>query len=107
MTKALEGLVESAIPAGPRTSFESQSGFVIHGASLNRAQTWSKGQYVRAEPVEPGNAKVSRPILRIWTGNEPGASVAVELGDGRSLLLAALRGYIGHCQVDEKGLAKR
>jgi hypothetical protein len=93
--------IAANMPTDAVTHFESGCGFAVFGAAVSRALAPSTQG--RVELLDPGSGTDRPAVLRVWTAR-PGASVAVELADGRSLALAALEGYIGHCTVTEPGL---
>jgi tetrahydromethanopterin S-methyltransferase subunit B len=83
-----------------RSSFETECGFVISdGFVAGGAATHGAGVEIMDDGEQSGAAVIRMHI------NEPGASVVVQLEDGRSFVAPALHGYIGHVTLDEQGVA--
>lgn len=82
--------------------FETQTGFVIRGARIAHAAV-SPGSGSHVDVLSDGNDPRGDAV-RVHP-NVPALSVLVILQDGRSVVLAALQGYLGHLQFDGDGLA--
>ena len=83
--------------------FETESGFVVQGARVEKAITAVQKSSVGVDVFEVSDATEPTSAIRLW-GYGSATSIAVQLTDGRVLILAALDGYIGHAHVDELGL---
>ena len=94
--------IAARIPDPTADHFETETGFIIRGARLADAavspHARSKVELLNAANDPRGDA------VRVHPG-VPALPVVVRLEDGRCAVLAALRGYLGHAQFDEDGLA--
>lgn len=96
--------LSTRLPQGVVDHFESETGFLVHGAVVVDVKS-TKGQTnAWAEVLEQGNSQDQPAIIRVWDV-APAVSVLVKLEDGRSAILAGLHGYIGHARFDQEGLA--
>ncbi len=79
-------------------------GLMVQGGTVSRVVT-SPGQgLARAELVQSGDGGAVPAIIRL-EGVDPAVSVAVQLSDGRLVLLAGLKGFVGHAHFNRTGLA--
>ena len=99
---ATEQKLQRRLPDRSLDHFETQMGFVVHGA-LVQDTTGSPRQPGLAEILNPGDGQSSSGIIRV-NAQHP-LSVAVRLADGRCVILAGLPGYIGHVTFDEGGMS--
>ncbi len=93
--------LDARIPDPTADHFETETGFIIRGARLAAAAVTphAAGLELFNSGKDPrGDAVKVNP-------NSPALPVAVRLTDGRCVVLAALRGYLGHATFDEEGLA--
>ena len=87
-------------------SFETQTGFAVHGTRITRAVS-SPG--MRAEVLAPGDGDQQPAVIRLSPdgqaagGVQSAASLLLEFDDGGGTVIAALQGYIGAVTV-VKGL---
>ncbi|MDH3296496.1 MAG: caspase family protein, partial [Acidimicrobiia bacterium] len=80
---------------------ESKCGFTVTGAEVDRVACTSgeNGAWAEILPTsEPGSS-----IVRVWDV-APAVSTVIRLEDGRSTVIPALHGYIGHVSVDDDGV---
>ena len=77
---------------------------VLHGASVVRAVTTKGDSDAFVEILENGDGRDIAAVIRLWDVH-PAVSVAIELEDGRCVVLAGLEGYIGQAGFDEEGLS--
>ncbi|MEM7274946.1 MAG: caspase family protein [Actinomycetota bacterium] len=82
-----------------RSSYETECGFVITGAAVGDVAC-TTGEYGAAAEVEQANSPAQ---IRL-SGVGPAVSTAIQFADGRSTLLPAFQGYIGHVAVDDGGI---
>ena len=94
--------------SGPATEtvpdFETQTGLTLTGAGIARAEMthWPmKGS--RVEPA-PEKATDDLSVLRLHPVAASIGELALELDDGRCLLLPVMQGYICHIAVDAEGV---
>lgn len=91
--------------------FESEMGFVLHGAVVARAAVARGRPKLQAELLEAGDGEARPGIVRLSRKDrfvverEDVASVGVQLVDGRGIVLAGLPGYVGHVAVNREGLS--
>jgi len=94
--------INSRIPDPAADHFETETGFIIRGARLADVAVSptasAKVDLLNAINDPRGDAVRVSP----WG---PAATVVVRLSDGRCAVLAALRGYLGHAQFNNDGLA--
>jgi hypothetical protein len=91
-------------PGGTIDHLESKVGLVLHGARVVKAVTTKGNSDAFVELLENGDGGDTSALLRLWDV-QPAVSVAIELEDGRCIVLAGLEGYIGHASFDEEGLS--
>ena len=94
--------IDARIPDPTADHFETGTGFIIRGAHVVGAAMSPKarsGFKLLNDSNDPRGEAV-----RIYP-SVPAQSVVLELHDGRSVVLPALRGYLGHATFDEDGLA--
>jgi hypothetical protein len=101
--------IDARLPTGTVDHFESETGFVFPRAAVKRALAvggygYTRAEVLRARSDDTGAAPDAGDLVRVWLSGRC-ATVAVELTDGRSLALAALHGYIGHCALGRDGLS--
>lgn len=82
------------------TSFETECGFVVSDVVVEDATATHEATVQILDSGKDSGAAV----LRIDMG-DPAASLVVQLTDGRSFVLPALHGYIGHVALDDKGVS--
>jgi hypothetical protein len=93
--------IAARIPDSAADHFETQTGFIIRGARIADLVV-SPSANSHAEPLNNPNDPRGDAV-RVHPGR-PALPVVVRLRDGRCVVLAALRGYLGHAQFDEDGL---
>lgn len=91
------------LPAEEITSFETQVGITVSGAQVKTVVPTRGTAGATAELVESGDG-ISKPAVIRLHRVEPAVSVAIELADGRCVVIAALPGYIAHANISSKGL---
>jgi Caspase domain. len=94
--------IEARIPDPAADHFETETGFIIRGARLADAAVSPKDS---SEVDLLNSANDPRGDAVVVNPKASGLPVVVRLADGRCVVLAALRGYLGHAQFDEAGLA--
>lgn len=101
--QATESKVASRMPSEAVEHFETQAGFLVHGARIARAVAARGANHVRVDLLESGDGGQNPALIRL--GNlRPAVSVALQTEDGRCAILAGLDGYIGHATFDGRGL---
>lgn len=93
--------IDARIPDPTADHFETETGFIIRGARVLDAAV-SKHSNNHCEVLNAGDARGD--AVRVHA-NDPALSVVVVVEGERSLLLAALHGYIGHVLFDKEGVA--
>jgi len=93
--------IASRTPDPATDHFETETGFIIRGARLAEAAV----SPIASGRVDVLNAGDPRGDAVIVNPGRAALSVVVRLRDGRCAVLPALRGYLGHAQFDEDGLA--
>lgn len=99
----------SRLPRGRVDHFESETGFIVFGAEVDRVELIYKIEdkdQVRKPTVDimqEYNNNEHSVLIRIWT-DLPALSVFIKLKDGRSAILACLHGYIGFALFNDDGL---
>jgi len=94
--------IAARIPDPAADHFETETGFIIRGARLADAAV-SPHAKSKVELLNDANDPRGDAV-RVYPG-VPALPVVVRLEDGRCAVLAALRGYLGHAQFDQDGLA--
>jgi hypothetical protein len=98
-----DAAVERLLPRHDVTDhFETECGFVVSGGRLERAACTPGNPGATVEVLEQGGDVPG--VLRLWDVS-PAVSLVAELDDGRSFVLPALRGYIGHVNIDDTGVS--
>ena len=112
----MEGRLQRRLPDPRQSHFESATGFVVRGAEVMRValkDARSGAAECRAVVLATGDRQGASGLVRIdrddgtpqvppgWQG-----SLALLFKDGRSTVLAALQGYIGHVVVKSDGVAE-
>ena len=92
--------INARIPDPEASRYETETGFIIRGVRLVDAAVDPKS---RVEVLNAANDPRGDAV-RVYP-QEAALPVAVRVEDGRCVVLAALRGYLGHAQFDESGLA--
>lgn len=97
-----------APPSGPAAlavhDFETQTGLTLIGARVIRAAmtNWpSPGSFAELAPEKDRDGLS---VLRLLPAAGPVGELALELDDGRCLILPVMQGYIGHVALDEIGV---
>jgi len=104
-----ESKVNKRLPDVRVDHFESQMGFVIQGAAVQRAVAVRRG--LSANVLAQGDGLSNAGIVRIEAPDgsvvqaQGITAVGVQLSDGRAVVLAGLPGYIGHAVFKQEGLA--
>jgi hypothetical protein len=93
--------IEARVP-DPSLDFTFETGFIIRDTGFVEAAVGPKD---RSEIHVLGLASDPRTIAVVVNTKASELPVVVRLADGRCVVLAALRGYQGHAQFDEDGLA--
>ena len=99
-----EASLDRRLPGSDIDHFESQVGFVVHGAKIVNAVTTKGHRGATVELLEQGDGQDGSAVIRLWNV-EPATSVAIQLEDGRCAILAALEGYIGHATFNSVGMS--
>jgi hypothetical protein len=106
----LERKVNARMPHGTVDHFETETGFVIHGAMVTRAVASQAQPPLLAKVLRPGDGKAEFGVVRVEhkvrfrVERGDVASVGVQLADGRAVVLALLPGFLGHAAFDEDGM---
>jgi hypothetical protein len=106
-----ERSIKRRLPDPRHDHFESQTGFFVRGAMVQEAVASTVRPDLVAECLDPGDGADRAAIVRVRLGMGmevpagSATSVALRLADGRSVVLSALAGYIGHATVKVGGLA--
>jgi hypothetical protein len=100
--------LQGRLPARAWDHFETQMGFVVRGAAIMRAVA-SPAQPGQVQLFAAGDGGSSPGVVRVeWPGVgvavDP-VSVALQIADGRCVILAGLPGYIGHVTFDGTGMS--
>ena len=98
-----ESELRTRLPQGTVDHFESQTGFLVHGAVVIEGICTAGQDNSGVEVLDHGNGHDQPAVIRVWT-NAPAVSVLIKLDSGRSAVLAALFGYLGHATFDQDGL---
>ncbi|MEO5883522.1 MAG: caspase family protein [Caldimonas sp.] len=109
---ATEGKLSRRLPEAGPDHFETQTGFVVHGAAVQRCAAAKGPHDLQAELLEGGDGRSVPALVRVQhkppqfvVHEREFASVGVQFEDGRTAVLAALGGYIGHVVVGTNGVA--
>jgi hypothetical protein len=95
-TSGFNDTLDRARTTAEVTHFETQTGFAILGTTVAAAA--ANANAANAGIETPGDRR-NPGIVRVAM-QAPAASVALRFGNGRGTVLAAVKGYIGHVQVD-------
>ena len=93
--------ISKRMPRGEIDHFETETGFVVHGAIVRYTFTQRNA---RVHLLSNGHGRGRSAVIRV-IGANPVISVLVKLADGRSAVLAAMQGYIGYAKFNRDGLA--
>lgn len=99
--------LHALLPGPGPDHYESGVGFVVHGAEVARATCTRGGEGAGVEVVAPGDRGGPTPqpgLVRVWDAPRA-VSALIGLADGRLCVLPALRGFLGHVRVDDRGVA--
>lgn len=99
-----EAKLVERLPSETVDHFETMVGFSVKGAKVVKAVSTEEEIDTSVELLAKGDGGDTPAIIRLH-GVKPAVSLAVQLEDGRSAVLAALDGYIGHAIFDERGLS--
>lgn len=101
----IRGDLRAFLPDPRIRSFETQTGVSLRGASVARAALSSR--HSPNGSVEQAHEKedVDLDVLRIHLGSDRASTLAMELTDGRCLVVPVMHGYIAHLTMDGAGLA--
>ncbi len=78
------------------------TGFLVYGAEVDTVKTTKRKKDAWIKNEERNH---NQPTIIVVSSNRPiASSVFIKLKDGRSVILAALYGYIGHAKFNEEGL---
>ncbi len=103
MNARVDEEIAARIPGDERVAFESETGLLVHGAAIADAVIGRSAGSEWLEILDHGDGQHRPAIIRFWD-LQPGASAAVRLVDGRSIMVPGLRGYIGHAHIAEAGM---
>jgi hypothetical protein len=84
----------------------ASTGFVVHGATLQRIAAARGESPAQAALASEGGAEPTLVRVR-WPGGDngpPGSGIGLQFGTGRACVLPALRGYVGHVSVGPQGV---
>lgn len=98
-----ETQLSTRMPQGVVDHFESETGFLVHGAVVIKGICTVGQGNSRVEVLEHGNGHDQPAVIRVWA-DVPAVSVLIKLDNGRSAVLAGLFGYLGHASFDQHGL---
>ncbi len=102
---SISGELRAFLPDPRVRSFETQTGVSLRGASVARAVL--SNRYSQNGSVEQVHEEenVDLDVLRIQLKTDRASTLAVEMTDGRCLLIPVMNGYITHLTMDGSGLA--
>lgn len=99
---ATELSLKNRMPDSNLDHLETSVGFTIRGAKVIKAVTTKGKGKATVEVVYEGDANGAA-IVRLHNV-QPAVSVAIQLDNGRCVVLAGLEGYIGHAMFNDSGL---
>lgn len=87
------------------TRFETATGLSLSGARIARQEISKVGRPGAMSEIAPEKSRgPDQSVVRIYPDG-PFCQVAIELEDGRCLLVPGFNGYVGHIRIDAEGMA--
>ena len=102
---SLERVLHPILPDSRVQSFETNTGAALRGASIARCMLSLRQSQDGFVELVQDRQEADLDVLRINLGSNRASTLAIELADGRCLLIPALRGYVAHMTVDQAGLS--